>query len=104
MFSAAKARAKKNNLAFNIEISDIVIPEYCPVLGIKLKRARGEKGPKAFSPSLDRINNKLGYIKGNVRIISFRANSLKKDAEIEELEKIILDMKSNLNPVFRPCS
>jgi len=96
LWSGAKSRAKKNNLDFNIEVSDIVIPKFCSVLGIKIESSHG-KGPKDNSPSLDRINNKLGYIKGNIRIISFRANSLKKDGTIEEFEAILKDLKTFTN-------
>ncbi len=80
----AKQRAKLLKLDFNINISDIVIPKICPVLGISLK---GETPDNC--PSLDRIDNTKGYIKGNVCIISHRANRLKSDATLEELEKII---------------
>ncbi len=95
LLGSAKSRAKRNNLEFNIELSDIIIPEFCPILGLKLEMATG-KGPTDNSPSLDRINNDLGYIKGNVRVISFRANSLRKDGTLEEFEKIINDIKKNL--------
>jgi hypothetical protein len=32
----AKARAKRMNLSFELERGDIIIPDICPVLGIKL--------------------------------------------------------------------
>ena len=91
LLRGAKSRAKTNNIEFNINELDIIIPEFCPILGIKLEIAEG-RGPKDNSPSLDRINNNLGYIKGNVRVISFRANSLKKDGTIEEFQAILKDM------------
>ena len=49
------------------------------------------------SPSLDRIRLELGYVKGNVRVISGRANLLKNDATIEELEAVLGDMKGVAN-------
>jgi hypothetical protein len=50
-------------------------------------------GPRPASPSLDRIDNALGYVKGNVRIISFRANALRSNATLEELQAITRDMQ-----------
>jgi hypothetical protein len=86
MFYQAKLRAKKNNLEFNLELDDIVIPTTCPVLGIPLSRTGIRHDG---SPSLDRIDNTKGYIKGNIAVISWRANALKKDASIEEIRLIL---------------
>ena len=85
MLRSARHRAKKKGLDFNIELSDIVIPEYCPVLGLKLEAAGGSGGAKRNSPSLDRIVPELGYIKGNVQVISNAANLLKGDSTPEEM-------------------
>lgn len=87
MFHNAKRRAKQKGLDFTIHADDVIIPEFCPVLGIKLKR--GERNFVDSSPSLDRINSKLGYVPGNVRVISWRANRIKNDSTAEELEKIL---------------
>lgn len=89
----AQKRAKDLQIPFNLEISDIIIPEFCPVLGLKLERNKGRK-PGDNSPSLDRITPELGYIKDNVCVISWRANALKKNGTIEEFEKIINYIKS----------
>jgi hypothetical protein len=86
MLSNSKSRAKKANMEFNIDTNDINIPEVCPVLGIPLYRCKKENWNN--SPSIDRIDNTKGYIKGNVIVVSRRANILKKDATIEELQKI----------------
>ena len=85
LLRSAKARAKKKGLEFNLELADIVLPEFCPVLGIKLKRTSSSTDA---SPSIDRIDNALGYVKGNVIIISLRANRIKRDATLEELKKL----------------
>lgn len=84
LFYGAKARAKKLNLSFTIEKKDIVMPEFCPVLGIRLCPAIGRQ--RQNSPTLDRINNSLGYEKGNVIVVSWRANQLKSDASLEEMQ------------------
>lgn len=77
---------KKKGLEFSITASDITIPEYCPVLGIPIFRGIGRDGPN--SPSIDRIDNTKGYIKSNIIVVSHRANQLKRDATIDELNKL----------------
>jgi hypothetical protein len=81
MLARAKYRAKQKGLEFNIDISDINIPEVCPVMGIPLVVKSGVPGPAKNSPSLDRIDNSKGYIKGNVRVISAAANTQKMTKE-----------------------
>ena len=83
LLSDAKYRAKLKGLEFNIDISDIVIPEYCPVLKIKLYPSK--VACKANSPSIDRIDPTIGYVKGNIQVISHKANSMKHSANVEEL-------------------
>lgn len=91
MWCSAKKRAKLKGLDFDIELEDIPeIPKYCPVLGIEIK-SNTTNAPLDSSPSLDRIDSSKGYIKGNVRIISNRANRIKADATIEELRKVLED-------------
>lgn len=92
ILASAKTRAKKFNLEFSITINDIQIPLFCPVLGIELN-LNNTKIRLDTSPSLDRIDNSKGYTKENIRIISWRANKLKNNASLEELEKIIKYMK-----------
>ena len=90
MLAAAKHRAKKRNLEFDLEAFDIIIPDYCPVFPyIKLERLN-----HATRPELDRKDNSKGYIKGNVFVISGKANGLKRDATVEDLEAILSYMKS----------
>lgn len=86
----AKSRAKIKKLEFNIQIEDIVVPSFCPVLGTSLSLKDGDINT---SPSIDRIDSSKGYIKTNIRIISNRANILKNNATIEELEKVLEDLK-----------
>lgn len=87
MLESSKGRAKKKNLEHTITIDDIQIPEICPVLGIPLKIGVGL--PTDNSPSLDRIDNSKGYTKENIIVVSHRANTLKRNATIEELEKVV---------------
>lgn len=87
MLYSARYRAKKAGLEFNLSSADIVIPVICPVLGLTLDFA-AKKRPSDSSPSLDRIKPARGYVKGNVRVISWRANWLKNNATPREMLKI----------------
>lgn len=94
MFASAKERAKKKELDFNIELSDIVIPEFCPILGIRI--FKGNTSARKNSPSLDRIDSAKGYIKGNINVISNLANTMKSNATVEELLAFSNYMLNNL--------
>lgn len=83
LFEGAKRRAKLGSLPFTITIEDIVIPHICPVLGIPITTGLPANSPNL--PSLDRFVPDLGYIPGNVTVISLGANSLKRDALVEEV-------------------
>lgn len=84
MWTNAKNRAEASGISFNINISDIVIPTTCPYLGIPLVTLLGA-GRSDGSASLDRIDNSLGYIKGNVEVISDLANRMKQNANPAQL-------------------
>ena len=97
-----RQRARKRNIPFNISPDDIIIPENCPVFGFPLKRNLGGKCPTKNSPSVDRIIPELGYIKGNIQVISYLANIMKNNANLKELilfSKWIINTYSNhINP------
>jgi len=84
---AARARAKKSGVEFSIEIGDIPVPRVCPVLGIPIHVGTGSQTDN--SPSIDRIDPSIGYVKGNVAVISRRANRIKNDATEAELRKVL---------------
>jgi hypothetical protein len=86
LYYSAKARAKRYGLPFTIELSDIVIPLRCPILGIQL--CPSDKQSTNYSPSLDRIDNTKGYEKGNVAVISHKANTLKSELTLDIIEKL----------------
>lgn len=79
-----KDRAKRKGLEFKLELADIVPPDYCPILKLKLERSEGF-GPKNSSPSVDRIDSTKGYTKDNIQVISNLANRMKTDATPEQL-------------------
>ncbi|WP_209021492.1 hypothetical protein, partial [Proteus mirabilis] len=84
----AKRRAARKGLPFDLTSDDIVVPDFCPALGIPLYRAVGRKAQGPNSPTLDRIEPDLGYVRGNVRVISARANQIKSDATPSELLRV----------------
>lgn len=87
-FYQARSRAKKKGIPFTIEYKDLPkAPARCPILGIQL--AYNSSKRMFNSASIDKIKPELGYIIGNVAIISFRANFIKNDASVEELTKVL---------------
>lgn len=85
LWLGAKKRATKQGVPFDIEIEDIIIPDMCPLLGIKLG-FNGSVNNRDSSPSLDRKNPALGYVKGNIAVISYRANRIKNNASAAEIK------------------
>lgn len=84
LLCAARSRAKTQRVPFTLTYADIEIPTHCPVLGIPLV-----KRDKNAAPSLDRRIPALGYVKGNVAVISNRANTLKNNATLAELRALV---------------
>ncbi len=82
---AARNRAKKRGILFTLTVEDIVIPEVCPVLGVKLTRNLGSHGGTPTSASIDRIVPERGYVQGNIQVISLLANNMKSSANPEQL-------------------
>ena len=71
---------------------DIIIPKRCPLLDIPLQDCKGAAGDS--SPSLDRLLPHLGYVKGNIIVISHRANQIKNCASVDELMLIADNLHS----------
>ena len=94
LLKAARRRAKNNDLEFNIDESDIIIPQFCPYLNIPLFINPTGKAACDNSPTLDRIRNELGYVKGNIIVVSFRANRMKSNYSFEELKLLVTNLQS----------
>jgi len=90
--------AGRRGIYFNLTIDDLKAAwptdGRCPVFGYILRRGRRTR--KNSSPSVDRVKNSAGYRRGNVRVISNRANLLKSDATIAELRRVIEYMEGRL--------
>lgn len=84
-----RTRAKKAGIPCTITVEDIRPPEFCPVLGIRLQRGNGrESGPLPNSPAVDRIVPELGYVPGNVLVVSHLANCIKQNAQPDQIRRV----------------
>lgn len=86
LLTLARYRAKQRRIRFDLSVEDLDMPTYCPVLGLRLKRGKG--APCDESPTLDRIDPRRGYVRGNVIVVSMKANRLKNNATVRELIRV----------------
>lgn len=101
IFTQKKHSAKKLGVKFDLVFEDVAWPESCPVLGMRLDYGKKKSGRASYldnSPSFDRLRGELGYTKDNVRIISMRANRIKSDATLKELEALCAYLRRELAP------
>lgn len=91
LWKVAQSRARKTGVEFTIQVGDVVVPTHCPILGneISILTASAANGA-----SLDRIDNTRGYVPGNVAVISRRANRMKGDLSLADLEAISSYMRA----------
>jgi len=94
MLDRSKSRAKRKGFEHNIDIDDIIVPAVCPLLNIPLFQGIDNVCPN--SPTLDRIDSNKGYVKGNVWVISYKANTIKSNATVEELEQIARGLRAKI--------
>ena len=97
MLSAACRNAKLRGIEFDLKESDLEWPTHCPVLGIKLYYPGRSRADPAGA-ALDQINNELGYLPGNVVIVSYWVNTRKGDATPAQL-RAIADFYSRFDTV-----
>lgn len=76
----SKSRAKKFGIKFDLNEDDVKalypIDGLCPILRIPLDYGFNHND---FSPTMDRLIPSVGYVMGNVSIISQKANRMKND-------------------------
>lgn|GEM_PF-2194147 len=90
MLMRARKRAKREGYACTIGLEDIIVPEACPITGEILVAHKGRFFHN--SPTLDKIIPELGYIPGNVAVISFAANNMKSGYSFDDLRFYCLNM------------
>lgn len=95
LLNNARERSRLNGLEFDLRVEDIFVPALCPVLGIPIIRGQTKKTDN--SPSLDRIDNTRGYVRGNVAVISDRANRIKNYGTADEHRRIADWMDANVS-------
>jgi hypothetical protein len=92
MFRSAcmrKFRDKRKNVksmaqhTWDLEFEDVYFPLICPVLGVKLDYT-GLGTSSDNTASFDRLDSSMGYVPGNVVVMSMRANRLKNDGSADE--------------------
>lgn len=88
LWERAKYRSKNKGLDFDILPEDIHIPDICPIVGFKLGEIRSGGNVRPETPTLDRKNNNLGYVKGNVFVISYKGNQRKGDLTLDICERL----------------
>ena len=98
LLSQAKQRAKVLGIEFNLTKQDLSLPEKCPVFGVPFN-LKATRVPSPDSPTLDRADPSKGYTKENVTVICFKANSLKNNLMLHEIEKLIVYFDKTPNPL-----
>lgn len=89
VFRNKKARAIAKGIEFSITFEEIEFPELCPVLGVQLDYTVGKGGVcNDNSPSFDRVSPTMGYVSGNVIVVSNLANRIKSNATVDQLERV----------------
>lgn len=96
-FNRFRQRCKMRGIAFELTLPDIPkVPSHCPILGTELVINWGGRAQSNSSPTLDKIDPSLGYVKGNVAWMSSEANRMKSNHTIDSLENLLAWMKGKL--------
>ncbi len=91
MVVRVRKRAKACGREMTVTWEDLIpLPVSCLVLGYRLIYMSQTLVPAIAS--IDRIDSSLGYTPENVRIISWRANTLRSNGTLEEMRAIVSDM------------
>lgn len=79
LYTRSRARAQSEGMDFNITQEDIIVPDICPILKTPFEYKT------YYTASLDRIDSLKGYVKGNIQVLSHKANAMKNSATDSEL-------------------
>jgi hypothetical protein len=86
LLAACRTRSRRLKIPCTITPADIPVPEFCPVFGVPLVLNRGCMAYN--SATVDRIDPSLGYVPGNVIVVSSKANAIKHNATAAEILKV----------------
>lgn len=101
MVNAARLRAKKKNLPFDLtfEWAEQRWTGFCELTGIPFS-PRYNTSAGLFSPSIDKIDPKKGYVQSNSRFILFAVNNLKHDGTDEAMYLVAEALIANRTPIL----
>lgn len=88
-YQNAKQRARRGGFVFSLTVSDVLarVVDTCPLLGLPLVYTGDEF--RSNTATLDKKHPHKGYTPDNIGVISHRANRLKSDSSIEELQTLL---------------
>ena len=98
LVGAAKSRGRARGTPMDEGCFDFILaepPARCACCGRELDYINRRK---KLNPSIDRICNDLNYVSGNVAVICFRCNNLKRDGSIADFEMILAYMRRGAVP------
>jgi len=84
-----RGNKRRQRTELSVEYYKTLIVDTCPLLNVKLTYSNFEGRTPDNYATLDKIDPNRGYVEGNVQIVSFRANTLKSNATLEELKMIV---------------
>ena len=82
-------RCRRDGHAFDLLPADIMVVSHCPITGAEINYASRGRDPNG--PSFDRIRPALGYVKGNVRIVSRFANLVRQNCTSAKVFRALAD-------------
>lgn len=86
-----KTRCRKKDMSYNLNVEYLktLKVNICPVSGVKLCYKVGDKDNTA---TVDRIDPDLGYVKGNVEVVSQLINNIKGKVPPDKISQIHCQM------------
>lgn len=98
MLSNAMHRAQRRGAKFDRAALEELLdnaPDRCPVFGTLFAVRRGVRGVVDTAPTVDRLDNSKGYVRGNMCLISWKANRVKNDATLSDLTAVVTWLRSH---------
>lgn len=88
----ARRRAARLSVPFDLTVDDLLgrLGNGCPIFGTNWPIEGGRTGN---SPSVDRLDPTRGYVRDNIAIISYRANTIKQNATAQEIQRLATWMR-----------
>jgi hypothetical protein len=107
----ARKRANKKGVEFEEALFDTLpfnAPSHCICCGNELSYELSEMAPKRTRkdprPSLDRIDNSIGYTVANTRVICFKCNCFKADASFVDIANLYAYVNSVVSSTVDPVT